>query len=239
MKNFKILLLFLTLTTIISCGRNEPEEKETDFPEASTARPGQTIISIDNNEHSTESDTIVTTTENSNIDSDSGLEAAIKKQIPNSKIPRHEKPKNINLNQTNTTQTTHSTPSKISNADFTPNSPLRVLLKNAEVGKSYSKKELIENYKFPKEAVDLVKKVTCVGPNKLYFNWGSTWLAEKVSDAKFQNDTMIFTFKKNKTYVSGGAIGIKYNKKIYTDLILNNGSAYIPSVKGYHWEINK
>jgi hypothetical protein len=119
------------------------------------------------------------------------------------------------------------------------NSPLKNLLSTAQIGKSYTKKELIEEYKFPKEAVDLVKHVTCVGHNKLYFKWGNTWITEKVSDAEFENDTLIFTFKQNKTYVSGGAIGIKYNKKLYTDLILNNGAAYIPTVKGYHWDIGK
>ncbi|AOW09125.1 hypothetical protein [Flavobacterium gilvum] len=234
MKNFKILFLYLFLASLVSCGRNEPEEKDTDFPEASSATPSNTNTNTEAT-HATLSDT-TTTTKNTITNSDSGLEAAIQRQMPNAKTPKYENPQNINLSQTQTNQTV---PPKVSNTDFTPNSPLRILLKNAEVGKSYSKNELIEKYKFPKEAVDLIKKVTCVGPNKLYFNWGSTWLVEKVSDAEFQNDTMIFSFKKNKTYVTGGAIGIKYNKKIYTELILNNGSAYIPTVKGYHWEINK
>jgi len=234
MKIFKIIFSFILLVSVISCGRNEPEEKETDFPEASTAVPGYTATNPDKTEHTKVSDT---TTDNTDIDSDSGLDAAIRRQIPNSHTPTtFGIPQNntYNLPQTNP----HPTITE-KNAEVVINSPLRNLLKTAQAGKSYSKKELIEQYKFPKEAVDLIKKVTCVGPNKLYFNWGSTWLVEKVSDAEFQNDTMIFAFKKNKTYVSGGAIGIKYNKKIYTELILNNGSAYIPTVKGYHWEINK
>lgn len=238
MKNFKIMFLFLSLTSLISCGRNEPEDKEvieTNYTETSNIPMATPETTTDNIESNTESENIET--EDSDIDSDSGLAAALQRQLPNSNSSNHENSQSINTTQ-DQIQVTIATPT-IQNAEVIINTPLRNLLRSAQVGKSYSKKELIEQYKFPKEAVDLIKQVTCVGPNKLYFNWGSTWLVEKVSDAKFENDTMIFTFKKNKTYVSGGAIGIKYNKKIYTELILNNGSAYIPTVKGYHWEINK
>jgi hypothetical protein len=240
MKNFKILFSFIYLALLISCGRNEPEKKEMDYPEASSATPSNTVATT-----TTKTNTTTTSsdepepnaeTESTYSDSDSGLAAAIQKQIPNSNASQYRSNQNNIPNLSHVPLTPAITEQ---NAEVIINSPLRNLLRNAEMGKSYTKSELIQKYKFPKEAVDLVKHVTCVGPNKLYFNWGSTWLVEKVSDAEFQNDTMIFTFKKNKTYVSGGAIGIKYNKKIYTELILNNGSAYIPSVKGYHWEINK
>lgn len=50
---------------------------------------------------------------------------------------------------------------------------------------------------------------------------------------------MKIKFEANKMYTSGKAIGIKYNKKIYNDLIIIGTSAYIPSVKGYHWKIGK
>ncbi|MGL2994430.1 hypothetical protein [Flavobacterium sp. TSSA_36] len=118
-------------------------------------------------------------------------------------------------------------------------SPLKVLFKYGEIGRTYTKKELIEHYNFPKESLGFVKNVTYTGQNTLYFKWGSTWLIEKVSDAKFQNGPMTFDFKKDKTIIKGGAIGIKYNKKIYTELIIKNGNAYIPNVKGFYWEIKK
>ncbi|PVX45436.1 hypothetical protein C8C85_1229 [Flavobacterium sp. 103] len=237
MKNFKIILSFIFLASLFSCGKNEPEEKgeiETNYTQTSnitTATPDTKTENVGSN-----TETENTETEDTDNDSDSGLATAIQRQIPNSQISNESTQKNSN-NQDQIVVTI-ATPTA-EKAETIVNTPLRNLLRQAQVGKSYSKRELIEEYKFPKEAVDLIKHVTCVGPNKLYFNWGSTWLVEKVSDAEFENDTMIFTFKKNKTYVSGGAIGIKYNKKIYTELILNNGSAYIPSVKGYHWEINK
>ncbi|MBW4359504.1 hypothetical protein [Flavobacterium taihuense] len=219
MKNFKIILSFLFLTTLISCGRNEPEEK----------KEKEIILSETTKSFTKKVETGKTDTDTA---SDSGLAAAIENQISTSNPSR----KNNIADQKNEPIITVPNTKEVQKVI---NSPLRNLLNNGQLGKSYTKKELIENYKFPKEAVDLIKQVTYVGPNKLYFKWGSTWLVEKVSDAEFENDTLIFTFKQNKTHVSGGAIGIKYNKKIYTDLVLNNGSAYIPSVKGYHWEINK
>lgn len=240
MKTFKILFPFIFLAVLISCGKNEPEEKEeieTNYTQTSNITSDAAVTNEENAETETEIETETENTEteetDTEIDSDSGLAAAIQRQIPNSNTSNTQN-NDPNLSQVGLTPTLTE-----KNAEVIINSPLRNLLKNAQMGKSYSKNELIEEYKFPKEAVALIKQVTCVGPNKLYFKWGSTWLVEKVSDAKFENDTMIFTFKKNKTYVSGGAIGIKYNKKIYTELMLNNGSAYIPTVKGYHWEINK
>jgi hypothetical protein len=243
MKTFKILFSFILLASTMSCGKNEPEEKEeieTNYTQTSNITSDAAVTNEENAETKSRTEIENTETEQTDTeidsDSDSGLAAAIQRQIPNSKTSENENTQNNGINLEQIIVTT--APSD-KNAEVVINSPLRNLLRNAQIGKTYSKRELISQYKFPKEAVDLIKQVTCVGPNKLYFNWGSTWLVEKVSDAEFENDTMIFTFKKNKTYVSGGAIGIKYNKKIYTELILNNGSAYIPTVKGYHWEINK
>jgi hypothetical protein len=220
MKNFKIAFLFLFLSTLNSCGgRNEVEEKnEKEINSQPTSNvPHQTA-------------------DTENLNQETSLNSATENNNPsNSSISTAKN--NSNNNPAEKDQIIPSPEKK--EADVIINSPLRNLLNNGHLGKTYTKKELIEQYKFPKEAVALIKQVTFVGPNKLYFKWGSTWLVEKVSDAEFENDTMAFTFKQNKTYVSGGAIGIKYNKKIYTELILNNGAAYIPTVKGYHWDINK
>jgi hypothetical protein len=222
MTNFKIIFSFLFLTTLIGCGRNEPKEKieqKTNLSKVSKIVPKTIKV---------EKPDIETT--------DSGLAAAFENQLSTSNDSKKPTYQGIGFEQINTKKTV--TPAQ-KQAETVINSPLRNLLNSGQLGKSYSKKELIEHYKFPKEAVDLIKQVTYIGTNKLYFKWGSTWLVEKVSDAEFENDTLIFTFKQNKTYVSGGAIGIKYNKKIYTELILNKGTAYIPSVKGYHWDIGK
>jgi hypothetical protein len=221
MKYFKIVISFIFLTTLISCGgRNESEENNK--KEINTTETSKIVPDSLNTETKNDSTTLISTNKNNN---------ASKNSLNNTK--------DINKNNLDKKSDKTIISPAAKKAEAVINSPLRNLLNNAQIGKSYTKKELIEEYKFPKEAVDLVKHVTCVGHNKLYFKWGNTWVAEKVSDAKFENDTLIFTFKQNKTYVSGGAIGIKYNKKLYTDLILNNGAAYIPTVKGYHWDIGK
>ena len=221
MKYYKLLLSLSFLFILISCGgRNEPEEKnkkENNLSETSKLIKDSTI----------EENLAFNSETNSTIENPSTSSSS-------SKTPRKSNQTSFNEQKDKIILTPEE-----KKVEAVINSPLRNLLKNAQAGESYSKKELIEQYKFPKEAVDLIKQVTCIGPNKFYFKWGSIWFVEKVSDAKFKNDTLIFTFKQNKTYVSGGAIGIKYNKKIYTELILNNGAAYIPTVKGYHWDINK
>jgi hypothetical protein len=221
MKTYKIAISFLLLSTLISCGgKNESEKsdkKETNITQASKIT--KDTLTVETSKDTTNVNLI---NKNYNVSKDNSNKT---KDLSKSNVDKKKDEIIIS-----------STAKKV---DVLINSPLRNLLNEAQIGKSYTKKELIEQYKFPKEAVDLVKQVTYVGPNKLYFKWGSTWLVEKVSDAEFENGTMIFNFKKNKTYVSGGAIGIKYNKKIYTDLILNNGVAYIPTVKGFHWDINK
>jgi hypothetical protein len=218
MNNLKTTFTFILFSILISCGgKNESEEKNKE--ETNITETSQTTRDTLNTE--SPNDTII-------VNSTNKIYNTSKDSLNSAKNSKE----NIGKDKTSISTSTKEIETII-------NSPLRNLLKQAQTGKSYTKKELIEEYKFPKEAVDLIKQVTCVGSNKLYFKWGNTWIAEKVSDAEFENDTLIFAFKQNKTYVSGGAIGIKYNKKLYTDLILNNGSAYIPTVKGYHWDINK
>jgi hypothetical protein len=219
MKHFKTALTFTVFIILFSCGKNEPDvktKKESNITEAAKDTNNGSIT-IDSSK-----------VELASITKATNINTPITASTINSKANT-----TIALNQEKTTV------APVQTIETVIKSPLKNLLNNAEVGKTYTKKELMEQYKFPKEAVDLIKQVTCVGPNKMYFKWGSTWLVEKVSDAEFENGTLIFAFKQNKTYVSGGAIGIKYNKKIYTELILNNGAAYIPTVKGYHWDINK
>ena len=40
-------------------------------------------------------------------------------------------------------------------------------------------------------------------------------------------------------YTSGDAIGIKYKKKIYNDLVISGRKVKIPNVKGFYWEVGK
>lgn len=116
---------------------------------------------------------------------------------------------------------------------------IRKILSGAEIGETLTQKELIHNFEIPKDAVKLVKSVTKTAEDEIALKWRSTWFLEKVSDAKFSDGRMKIKFVANKMYTSGKAIGIKYNKKIYNDLVIIGKSAYIPNVKGYHWQIGK
>ena len=116
---------------------------------------------------------------------------------------------------------------------------LKKILSNSEIGDTFTQKELTQNFEIPKEAVKIVKSITKTADDEIAVKWKSTWLLEKVSDAKFKDGIMKINFKANKLYTSGTAIGIKYEKKIYNNLVIIGSSAYIPSVKGYSWQIGK
>jgi hypothetical protein len=113
------------------------------------------------------------------------------------------------------------------------------LLSSCKTGETLTQKELIEIHNIPKDGVKLIKSITKTAEDEIDIKWNSTWFVEKISDAKFADARMKIKFEANKMYTSGKAIGIKYNKKIYNDLIIIGTSAYIPSVKGYHWKIGK
>ena len=116
---------------------------------------------------------------------------------------------------------------------------IRKILSGAEIGETLTQKELIDNFEIPKDAVKLVKSITKTAEDEIALKWRSTWFLEKVSDAKLRDGRMKIKFVANKMYTSGKAIGIKYNRKIYNDLVIIGQSAYIPNVKGYHWQIGK
>jgi hypothetical protein len=116
---------------------------------------------------------------------------------------------------------------------------LRKILSGTKIGQTMSQKDLTQNFEIPEEAVKLVKSITRTAHDELAVKWRSTWLVEKVSDAELEDGKMKIRFQANKMFMSGKAIGIKYNRKIYNDLIIIGHSAYIPSVKGYSWQIGK
>ncbi|MCV9929840.1 hypothetical protein OIU83_19425 [Flavobacterium sp. LS1R49] len=113
------------------------------------------------------------------------------------------------------------------------------LLSTCKTGETLTQKELIEIHNIPKEGVKLIKSITKTAEDEFDIKWKSTWFIERISDAKFTDARIKIKFEANKMYTSGRAIGIKYNKKTYHDLIIIGTSAYIPSVKGYHWKIGK
>lgn len=116
---------------------------------------------------------------------------------------------------------------------------LKRLLASIKVGETQTKEDLIASGKVPNDALKIVKSVTKVSENELSVKWKSTWLVEKVSDVKLNDDKIKIRFKNDLVYTSGNAIGIKYDGKIYNDLIIKGDRAYIPTVKQYTWKIGK
>lgn len=116
---------------------------------------------------------------------------------------------------------------------------LKKILSNSEIGETLTQKELTKNFQIPREAVKIVKSITKTAEDEIAIKWKSTWLLEKVSDAKFKDGIVKIAFRSNKLYTSGDAIGIKYEKKIYNNLVIIGSSAYITNVKGYRWQIGR
>ncbi|WP_394773733.1 hypothetical protein [Flavobacterium sp.] len=116
---------------------------------------------------------------------------------------------------------------------------LRKILYGSKIGQTLTQEQLTEKFEIPEEAVKLIKTITKTDEDEIAVKWRSTWFVEKVSDAKFKDGLIKITFKANKLYTSGTAIGIKYDKRIYNELVIIGRSAYIPGVKGYSWQIGK
>lgn len=241
MPNFKILLSFILLATLFSCGKNQENEeheleqqKEPNYEQKDTTNPElqkndtlhlspedsikavkQSILRKQNfkKKKETETETVTVTETGTKIETGTETET------------NGEKPKETS--ETNTVKK-RAVPSFVY---------IKKILSESKIGEPMTQKDLQAKFNIPKEAIQLVKSVTKISDNELDIKWKSTWLIEKMSDAKFEDGRLKVRFEKNKMYTSGGAIGIKYEKKMYTDLYLIGRSAYIPTVKGFYWQI--
>jgi hypothetical protein len=158
------------------------------------------------------------------------IEIEIQKPIP---IKKTKKPIQV---KAKTKTVTLSEPIKKA---YDPYANFKKMLSSTKIGEIITQKELTETHHLPEEGVKLIKSIVKLSKDEIAIQWKSTWMIEKISDAKFKDSKLKIKFDKNQMYTSGDAIGIKYNKKIYTDLIIKSGSAYIPTVKGYYWQIGK
>ncbi|WP_026728624.1 hypothetical protein [Flavobacterium denitrificans] len=226
MKNSFSLILFFIIGLFFSCGHDEkkPAKKAIAPVNMLTPAPIKTNakISSKNIKAPKEIDTKKT--------------ASINKNPFDVKNPINVTPIHTPVNQT---QNTPINIKKEVNDKLLNFVNIRKILNNCKMGQTMTQEQLTENFEIPEEAVKLVKSVTKTAENELAVKWKSTWLVEKVSDAELEDGKMKVKFKANKMYMSGNAIGIKYNRKIYNDLIIVGRSAYIPSVKGYSWQIGR
>jgi len=212
MKNQKIILIFI-LCCIVSCNKTDREQLL-----QSTTTISEKIKNISKN-------TVETIT-------------AVKDSIAKTILPKKIKNDKTVLSESAVTKDSIEIRT-LENEKLRGFSYFKKLLSTCKTGETLTQKELIEDHNIPKEGVKLIKSITKTAEDEIDIKWKSTWFVEKISDAKFTDARMKIKFEAYKMYTSGKAIGIKYNKKIYNDLIIIGTSAYIPSVKGYHWKIGK
>ncbi len=222
LKYFKFILIYISIANLISCGIKDKEETQ-DEP----INGKETTSKIDSLE--------IDSTSNNDADS---IIATSKKVVWEKTITK-KKDGTITYDSIAVSVATNKTPTKENKSIEKSTSLLKQILDNSEIGETITQDELISDYNTPKDAAKLIKSITKTSNDELEIKWGSTWFAEKVSDAKFKDGKIKLKFKGDTMYTSGKAIGIKYNKKIYTDLIVKGRKTRIPGVKGYYWEIGK
>lgn len=222
----RLFLVFITFY-LIGCGKNN----ETDKHQLKQSKePNQDINTI-----SQKKDTVFETTEDSI--------KAVKESILSKQNSKYKKSKQTVTADGKVVELPETKAITNKPASKKTNVPsfvyIKKILNECKIGVPMTQKELETNYNIPEEGIQLVKSITKISENELDVKWKSTWLIEKISDAKFKDGRLKVRFDKNKMYTSGGAIAIKYEKKLYTDLYLIGRAAYIPTVKGYYWQIGK
>ncbi|WP_163408800.1 hypothetical protein [Flavobacterium ajazii] len=229
MKRNSIVILLLIPNFFISCGNDEKKQ-----PKKEIVYPVNKLKSVSVSQKNTR---------NTSLDTISITNDLRKNSNTPKKTVFSEKEKISTISQTNKPQTTSekntSDIRKKAHENLMTFVNLRKILSLTKIGQTLTQDQLTQNFKIPEEAVKLVKSVTKTAENELAVKWHSTWFIEKVSDAELEDGRMRVTFRSNKMYTSGKAIGIKYNKKVYNNLIIIGRSAYIPSVKGYSWQIGR
>ena len=242
MKQYKAhLIVIIAAFTFISCGRNKVEdntlndqinEERNDVARQDTITP----LNPDSTSAITQEDQNVTR------GTILGERKFTKKRNPSLINETDDlKASTVADKETKTTTNTNSSSSAtIAKKVVTPsNFTIQKILNGCEIGKTLTQEELSKNLAIPKDAIKLVKSITKISEDEIEIMWNSTWLVEKVSDAKFTDGRLKVRFANNKMYTSGNAIGIKYEKKLYTDLVVYGRAAHIPSVKGFYWQIGK
>ena len=242
MKQYKAhLIVIIAAFTFISCGRNKVEDNtlndQINEERNDMARP-DTIAPLNPDS------TSAITQEDQNVTRGTilGERKFTKKRNPSLINETDDlKASTVADKETKTTTNTNSSSSAtIAKKVVTPsNFTIQKILNGCEIGKTLTQEELSKNLAIPKDAIKLVKSITKISEDEIEIMWNSTWLVEKISDAKFTDGRLKVRFANNKMYTSGNAIGIKYEKKLYTDLVVYGRAAHIPSVKGFYWQIGK
>lgn len=234
----KLLLIAIITFNLISCGRNKTEndlnstkelqEKNDTSAIATSPKKDTTTIDTNSNEIETKGSVLSEAHFSKNPD-----------EMAKSKA-NQTKTDTPSENNTSSTPAINNTKPVATNKPSAPsNYAIRKILNGCEIGESLTQDDLSKNLDIPKDAIKLVKSITKISEDEIDVKWKSTWVVEKVSDAKFKDGRIKARFVNNSLYISGGAIAIKCDKKLYTDFLITGRKATIPSIKGYYWKIGK
>jgi hypothetical protein len=233
-KPFFILFILL----FISCGkmRSENESNSASDDEQNVEKDTTEIATIENKDSTNTTTTLDQNETKGSILSEPNFTKKTNEGLEN-EAGNIKTPQGITDNKEPASPTTTKTETKkaVAPSNFT----IQKILNGCKTGETLTQEELSKNLEIPKDAIKLVKSITKISENEIEIKWNSTWLVEKISDAKFTDGRLKVRFSDNKMYTSGNAIGIKYEKKIYTDLVVYGRAAHIPSVKGFYWQIGK
>jgi hypothetical protein len=219
---FKSILILILFANLISCGIKDKEEPQDEQENEKESTPKTEFSEIDS----------------TNIDDSDSIETS-NKTVVWKKTMTQKKDGTITYDSIAVTVEKPKKSTKEKEEIEKSTSLLKKIIEQSKVGETITQEELITDYNTPKDAAKLIKTITKTSQDELEIKWGSTWFVEKVSDAKFKDGKIKLRFKGETMYTSGKAIGIKFNKKIYTDLIVIGKKTRIPGIKGFYWEIGK
>lgn len=222
MKFYKKIFFVFIVLFLFSCGKNDKEEDKEAI---------ETTIIPARAEHN---DTLIKAKKKDSI-------KVIKRSILTSKNYKKKEVDSTILNKnTPVNKSVKLSPQTLIDSNYdTSFFYIKKILADCKVGQTFTQKELSENYNIPKDAIKLVKSIKKLSDDEIDIKWKSTWLIGKMSDAKLKDGKLKVKFQEDRVYTSGDAIGIKYNDKMYTDLIITGLTARIPTVKGFYWQIGK
>lgn len=233
----KITLIIITLL-FISCGkmRSENESNSASDDKQNEAKDTTEISTIENKDSTNATATLDQNETKGSILSEPNFTKKTNEGSGNL-AGNIKTPHAITDNKEPASPTTTKTETKkaVAPSNFT----IQRILNGCKTGETLTQEELSKNLEIPKDAIKLVKTITKISENEIEIKWNSTWAVEKISDAEFKDGRLKVRFENNKMYTSGDAIGIKYKRKIYTDLVVYGRAAHIPSVKGFYWQIGK
>jgi metal-sulfur cluster biosynthetic enzyme len=238
MNYFKKITFSLLSLLIISCGKIKNEE-ETNTDLDTVSKTETTDIAKSQNEESTQESSSLE--QNETKGSILGEAKFKKKQVDSVGVQTSStNPSTAATEISSSTETKTDSPKSAPKKAAAPSKyNILKILNGCEVGQILTQEELSKNLSIPRDAIKLVKSIKKISDNEIEVKWNSTWAVEKISDAEFEDGRIKAVVKNNTMYISGGAIGIRYNKKTYTDLEVVGRAAKIPSVKGYYWQIGR